>query len=431
MKTRNLIITGLLASCIALPTIASEQSVDERIQLLEQQLQELKATLKAQQAEIKQVEMNTIAPAQSSAPASKSGTTYKFGGFVKATASLSDYSEGDRPPGNAGRDFYIPGLVPVGDGSSNDSADFDFSAKESRINFKSSTELDNGSKLSSFIEMDFLLTGDGNERVSNSYNPRLRHAFLTYNNWLVGQTWSTFQNVGALPESVDFLGASEGIIFERQPMVRYTNGPWQFALENPETTVTPFGGGGRIVTDDASTPDLVGRYNYKGERSSISVAALVRSLQYEDGAIDSSESSIGLSLTGKVKVGARDDIRFNLNTGSGMGRYAGLNTANGAVLDASGELQAIDSTSAAVSYRHVWNDKWRSNFIYSTFSADNDTALTGTGVTKSVSSYQVNLLTSPAPKLTLGVGYLFAERELESGIDGDLGRLIFTAKYGF
>ena len=64
-------------------------------------------------------------------------------------------------------------------------------------------------------------------------------------------------------------------------------------------------------------------------------------------------------------------------------------------------------------------------------SIDNDTTLTGTEVTESVNSYQLNLLYSPVPKLTLGLGYLDATRELESGVDGDMSRVIFTAKYGF
>lgn len=425
MKVRNIILTSILCTGLALPALASDQSVDTRIQQLERELAELKELV------TKQAAKQAATPVPAAAPAVKaSGTTYKFGGFIKATASLSDYSDGDLGSGNAGRDFYIPGLVPVG-GTAEDTNDFDFTAKESRINFKSSTVLDNGTKLGSFIEMDFLLPPGGDERISNSYNPRLRHAFLTYNNWLVGQTWSTFQNVGALPESVDFLGASEGIIFERQPMVRYTNGPWQFALENPESTITPFGGGGRIVSDDGAMPDLVARYNFKGARSNISVAAIARNLAYQAGAIDDTASGFGVSLTGKFMVGANDDIRFNINSGSGMGRYAGLNTANGAVLNAAGNLETIDSTSGAVSYRHVWNDMWRSNFIYSSFSADNDTTLTGTGVTSTVSSAQINLLYSPASKMTFGIGYLQANREIESGLDGDLGRLIFTAKYAF
>ncbi len=61
-----------------------------------------------------------------------------------------------------------------------------------------------------------MLSGQGDERVSNSYAPRVRHAFFTYNNWLFGQTWMTFFNVGALPENLDFVGPAESTVFGRQ-----------------------------------------------------------------------------------------------------------------------------------------------------------------------------------------------------------------------
>ncbi len=406
MLTIPLLVSANIAS--------GAESVDERINALEAQIKALKAEQQSQKQE-------------TSKPAKNNGKhTYQFGGFIKATATYSDYSSGDLAANSGLRDFYVPGAIPVG-GTSEDT-DFDFTAKETRINFKSTHQLNNGKTLTTFIEMDFLFPPGGNERVSNSYNPRMRHAFFKYDNWLFGQTWSTFQDVGALPESADFLASPDGIVFERQPMIRYTSGNWQFAIENPETTVTPFGGAGRIVTDDNGTPDFVARYNHKADWGHLSIAALIRSLSYQDGAIDDSESSTGISVTGKYKIGAKNDIRFNFATGSGMGRYVGLNTANGAVLDASGHLNAIDSTLYAAAFRHHWNDQWRSNIIVSGMSVDNDTALTGTGVTESVNSYQLNLLYSPAPKLTLGIGYLDATRELESGADGDMSRVIFTAK---
>ncbi|TMP26646.1 porin, partial [Pseudoalteromonas rubra] len=42
-----------------------------------------------------------------------------------------------------------------------------------------------------------------------------------------------------------------------------------------------------------------------------------------------------------------------------------------------------------------------------------------------------NLLYSPVKKLTFGVEFKHAERETESGADGDLDRLQFSAKYAF
>jgi len=218
--------------------------------------------------------------------------TYKFGGYIKADFMYSDFGGGPVAPANVGRDFYIAGTVPVGDDGE---TYFDMHAKESRINFKSTHNLDNGAKMTTFVEFDFLTSAQGNERVSNSYSPRLRHAFFTYNKWLFGQTWMTFFNVGALPENLDFVGPAESTIFGRQTMVRYTSGAWQFAAENPETTITPLGGG-RIVADDNRMPDLVARYNLKGDWGGFTVAGIFRELRYEVGASDIKDSTSGYGI---------------------------------------------------------------------------------------------------------------------------------------
>ena len=367
-------------------------------------------------------------------------TKFSLGGYIKLDAMYTEYSDGDLGANSGLRDFHIPGAIPVG-GVSEDT-DFDAHAKETRINFKTDTGLDNGESLTTFIEMDFLLPVGGNERVSNSYDPRLRHAFVKWNrgargSWLFGQYWDTFMII-TLPEDLDFIGTAEGTTFGRNPQVRWTSGTgkWEFAIENPESTITPNGGGGRIVTDDNAVPDLVARYNHKFANGSVSVAAIARQLAANfaaqgNAAIDDTETGFGVSVGGKFKVGAQDDIRFLVTTGSGLGRYFGLNFANGAVVTTDGSLEAIDSSGGFVGYRHCWTPgcKWRSNVNYSVISVDNDVALTGSGVSKSASSVSANLLYSPHPKFTLGVEYMHADREVESGADGDMDRLQFSAKY--
>ncbi|SMF56582.1 Porin subfamily protein [Alteromonadaceae bacterium Bs31] len=355
-------------------------------------------------------------------------TSVKIGGYVKVDALMSSYSDGVAPAGSLGRDFYVPSTTPVGGESANNV--FDMHARQTRFNLGTSTDLD-GHTLKTFIEMDFIVTPNGNERVSNSYAPRLRHAFISYDNWLFGQTWSTFQNVGSLPETVDFIGNTDAGIFVRQTQIRYTAGNFQFAIENPETTITPNAGGGRIVADQNPLPDFVGRYNFSSGKLSLVAAVLARQLAYNDTVNDSTTTSFGLSLTGKYAFGNDDDIRFGVNSGSGMGRYIGLNVANGAVLDADGDLEAIDSTAFFVSYRHLWNAKWRSNISYSTISVDNDVALTGGAVTDMTDSLRVNLFYSPVSKLSLGGEVALANRELASGVDGSMTRLQFCAKLGF
>jgi len=417
---------ALVMVCTAGP--ASAQDADVRA--LEARVAELEALVRQLAGDRS---MAKPAPAPAATTVSTDATprsTYQFGGYVKFDAMASDYSGGDLAPGSLGTQFYVPATIPVG-GAASEGPDLDIQGRETRINFKSDHVLDNGIKASTYIEMDFFLGVGGNERVSNSYNPRLRHAFFKYGKWLFGQTWSTFQDVGALPENLDFIGPAESTVFVRQPMVRYTSGNWEFAIENPETTITPFGGGGRIVTDDGALPDFVGRYTAKLNNGYIKAAALVRQLNYKTATVDTDEMAYGVTVSGKHSVGSQDDFRWMATIGAGTGRYLGLNTANDAVLDANNSLNAIDQWGAFVSFRHWWNSQWRSNFTVGYLDNDNDITLTGTGVTADVYSLHANILYSPVPKMTVGGEIIFAERTLETTQSGDMTRLMFSAKYAF
>ncbi|MGO3444796.1 MAG: DcaP family trimeric outer membrane transporter, partial [Pseudoalteromonas distincta] len=185
------------------------------------------------------------------------------------------------------------------------------------------------------------------------------------------------------------------------------------------------------VTDDASLPDFTARYTHKADWGNLVVAALARQLTYKVGAIDADETSFGVSASGMVKLG-EDNFKFMLTQGKGLGRYVGVNVAHGAVLNGD-DLDAIDSTSGFVAYQHKWNSQWRSTFLYSFFSADNNTDLLAISgdPTESSQSYSANILYSPVKRLTFGAELKHAERETESGVDGDLDRLQFSVKYSF
>ncbi len=421
----------LVAGLSLLAISAASQAHSEDIAALEARVAELEAIIEALVEEEEAPEpLPGTAPQLNTTAGASPQHSFDFGGFIRLDAKFSDYSAGDLEPTSAGTQFYVPGTIPVGTGGG-EGPNLNVDAKATRLNFRTDHSLENGDDLSTFIEFDFYLSPGGNERVSNSYSPRLRHAFVRYNDWLIGQTWSTFQDVSVLPETMDFIGVPDGTTFMRQAMVRYSRGNWEFALENPETTITPNGGGPRIVADDDRFPDLVARYTFPLDGGHIKVAGLARQLEYDIGGVSDSESSLSLSISGKHALGENDDIRWIVSTGSGIGRYLGLNTANGAVIDPDGNLEAIDQTGFFVAYRHVWSPLWRTNVMYSALSVYNDVALTGTGVTSDVYSANINLVYEPIPKLILGSELMFAEREIESGLDGDMTRLIFSAKYIF
>lgn len=352
-------------------------------------------------------------------------TDLTLGGFVKLDFI---YSQNDPGAGaNVGRDFYVPALVPVGNAPS--TSRFDAHAKETRLILATTTDF-NGYKVGSYVEADFIVnqgTPGADERITNAYNPGLRRAFVTFGGFLAGQDWSTFQNLVALPDTLDFVAwPSDGTPFMRQGLLRYTTGGLDISLENPQTTITD-AMGARISADENTLPDLVTRYRFTAGGAAMSVAAVARQLRSD---ANGSEAGYGLSLAGKIPLG-RNDIRFTVSGGDGIGRYLALNTVNGAQIDANGELDPISMVAGFIAYRQVWTEQWRSTLVLSAMSADHDTTLTGTGVTKSVQSASVNLLYSPVPPLTVGGEIRYAEREVESGAEGELTRFQFSVKYSY
>lgn len=359
-------------------------------------------------------------------------TDIDFGGFVKLDMMVSDYTDGHAPSsGSIARQQYIPSLTPVG--GEGDDMITDFHARQSRFFLTTDTELDNGETLTGHIEMDFMLTPDGDQRISNSYNPRLRHAFLKYGNWTFGQTWSNFQDLNILAESVDFIGITDGIVFNRQAQIRYTSGGFSASIENPETTVTPVGGG-RIISSDGFVPDVTFKYTGKADNLTWQASALLRQLTYDVAQTGDDETTFGYGVSfGAKYTFGMDDIRASVTTGSGLGRYLGLNTWNGAYIDSNGELEAIDSTGVSFAYRHFWSEKLRSNVVYSRGWADNDgevLALAG-DMTEYTQRLAFNLMYSPASNLTFGAEISQAERETEAQVDGNLNRLQLMAMYKF
>ena len=356
-------------------------------------------------------------------------TTYKFGGYAKFDAMFSDYSDGT-PAGDALiRQFYFAPQIPVGDGSADDDITADFQARETRINFTAATTTPGGDSITAFIEMDFFTHSDGNEVVSNSYSPRLRHAFIKYNKWTFGQTWSTFQDVAALPEALDFVGPAESTTFIRQAMVRYTSGNLELAVENPQTFVA---GGTR---DLSTMPDLVGRYTFKlGDKGSyVKVAGLYRSLKIQDtgGGSQADEAAYGVSASTKLMFGNGADLRAMVTYGDGVGRYVGLSFVPDGYVDTAGNIATAEMLAYFVALRLPLGPKWRTNLMYGNTTIDYDSDVAAATLNDSGMSFHANLIYNILPKLDVGAEIMYAERELVNGTDGDFTRFMFSAKYAF
>ncbi|TWX73692.1 DcaP family trimeric outer membrane transporter [Colwellia sp. C1TZA3] len=344
--------------------------------------------------------------------------TITFGGYIKLDAR---YVDGNI---NSITNDYWAGAGNVGDISRTS-----LRATESRFN----TKYVHGD-VTGFIELDFH-GGGGNEIVSNSANPRLRHAFIKYKNILVGQTWSTFMNTSSLVDAVDFAGPLNAVAFIRQGQVRYTQGNFQVALENPESD--------KGDSSQDSMPDVVVKYTFNGDWGNVSVAGLARQLNTATvtpvaftpavtvtdaitgelmtikpsvaavtGIVSDTETAIGYGISGKINTFGKDDFRFQVHGGE-TGRYVGVVAAR----DLVGE-EVEESTSYMVAYRHFWSDDIRSTAFYgktTTDVADADRRHWG-----------VNIFKSYTKELSFGfeVGNF---ESVDQNADSDYAQ--FTAKY--
>lgn len=445
------------AQSAATPT-TREQALEERLLKLEAEMAELRADLgaaRSQQAQTAAAATQAAARSEETAtklatlearPAAPSegfrvgGTTFKLGGFVKAVASSTRFDDGMLAGGSLGKEFYLPQQIPVGGTASRD---FMANARQTRLFFTSSTPLA-GKELKSHIEFDFALATapPGAQRATNAYTPTLRRAFLTYDRFLIGQEWSTFQNPALLPESTDFVGPLEGTVFVRQMLVQYRQPLGKgldlfLALENPQTETVTTTNPALSDNDQDRVPDLVAKLVYKKPGIDLHLAGLVRQLSVHDTAAGDDSVGWGVSTGGRIAFGpdGRHDVRFSATYGNGIGRYLGLGYAPDAVFDRNAlgnRLLNVDNIAGFASLKLGWTDTLRSTFAVGYQHGDYPDGMFVPGLVN-VAAYSAaaNLFWSPVKNLDLGIEVRHAEREVANGLKGQMDRFEMAAKYTF
>ena len=446
------LFVALVAPGMAFADTAKEQALEARVADLERQVQLLLSTQQQQQGaiaqtqsevqQVQQVQTQTAKPviaagkqpiqATSLTPAATPGTTVKVGGFIKADFLVTQTGDGQLADDATGRALYLPGQTPVaGAGGSGERSDVDYNAhaKFSRFSLGLDHVGENGDKAGAMFEMDFFGNALGNQTATNTYGVTLRHAYMYWNNWLAGQTWSNFMDAASLPEAVDFVGPTDGVIFVRQAQVRYTKGGFSASLENPETTLIGAGN-----SDRGSMPDLTVRYGWKGDWGTFGVAGLARQLKVDNQVTGANASKFGGGLTigGKWLMGDNDSLHYQFTGGEGIARYIGLGITADSAYDAiRDELDPTGVVAGYVGWRHAFTPKLRTNLIYARSDYDNNASLTGNLVTKSVQSIRGNVFYTPMPKVDVGAELMYGVREIEDGRKGDISRVQFTTKYSF
>jgi hypothetical protein len=305
---------------------------------------------------------------------------------------------------------------------------------------------------SSYGNVGVKLEGDFNapngfqsETFTNSVIFRLRHAYGTMGNSLIGQTWSTFLDLGAAPDTVDFNGPGT-LALVRNPMFRYTFGLSEgmtlaLALENNrglqygyDATNPP----GNIRFQ--MIPDIHANFTYGAKWGHLSLRGVAQNYSRQVDFLGPNEKikskiSVSGAVSGDVKVG-NDTLVFQLSGGPGIGRYM-LNAAATPFVsvDANNDLQLWTVYGYHLGYTHVWNPMMRSNLVWAqTFVQDAkvDGVAAAAPQQKEYMQAFVNTFFTLTKTVEFGVEYEYGQwKSFDPAVKGTQNRLTGTFHYNF
>ncbi|MEB6665906.1 DcaP family trimeric outer membrane transporter [Acinetobacter vivianii] len=284
------------------------------------------------------------------------------------------------------------------------------------LDFKTPLE---GQQIGGKLEVDFR-GGVNNDTI------RLRHVYLTYNNWLFGQTTSSFLATDLQPDMLDF-GSPLGIGTFRTPLVRYNNkftsGPEYFiSLEK-----------GR---DENRLPALSGKLKYDFEDGSISTRAMVQELRIP-AANNEKELSWGAAIGASYQASPKLKLMADYSHVKGDDRFL-LYTNNAYLLNDTNTqvyLNEFDSFTTGVSYQ--FTSKIKGTLGYGAMFAKDHNGfaeqdiLSDQGQNKTLQQGWLYMMYTPIAPVTFGLEYIYGERKTFSDQKGIDNRLEAMVRYNF
>lgn len=348
-------------------------------------------------------------------------TFMKIGGYAK-----SDFTFDPRPAGDQER--FIPASIPI-PAPKADTNNSTVSVRPSRINVDFLVPYKEERSIRFFLEVDFF--------GSSSTTPRLRHAYAQGKNLLVGQTFSTFMDPDAGPDTLDFQGPNSQVSI-RNPQMRYTfklqkSTTFSMAIEKPNSDVA-FKTDAFSALPNSPSPDGTFQLRHEMKSGHVQLSAVLRDIaaSVPDGRSDS-VFGWGFNVAGLYKLG-KDNLTYQGSYGDGIARY--FNDTGGLGIDAAVKstqnpvLEALPIGGFYGGYQHLWSEKLRSSLVYGFLQSQTTAAEANSQFHRSEYG-AVNLIWSPFPQVTLGSEFLYGWRVNKDNSTGNAPRIQLSAKYNF
>lgn len=429
----NFMLKPLTLACvIALPVVThAAPATEAEVEQLRAEVKALKAMMQqyAQQqnslsnhlAEVKAKSETIAAPspapvvkAQGLSLKTKGGAEFSIYGNVRADTLYQ--AEG----GSAARLYNQINTVPLeGSGESSDRLKASLAATRLGFDFKTATQAgDVGGK----IEVDFLGAND---------SLRIRHAYLTYGDWLVGQTWSNFAVPDYMPETIDALGYVGGAV-KRTPQVRYS---YKF---DPATNLVIAAEDSKDDSSNMRLPALTARLNHK---FSDTLMVSARAMGTEKKTDADSETAWGVGLGAKLDLTGQTFLKADYYHVKGDSSFVSWSN-QGFVTNANKDIIASNEfDSITLGITQQFNPQWRGTLGYGYMKADNNDDYINafadkTKINKALWQAWANVFYSPAKPISLGLEYVYGEREAfgaapNGSTKGEDNRINAVAMYNF
>lgn len=397
-------------------TAHAAKTEQQQIQELRQEVEALKSLIQQQQ-QVQQQQQTQIAQVQQAKPAAPasglSGLKSKSGADVSIYGSIR--GDANYIIKGADNDFNSAH-------TSNEEASDKLraTAKVTRLGLDFNTPVGDN-KVGGKVEVDF---------ASAAENLRIRHAYLTLNNWLFGQTTSSFASVHA-PEMIDFLtniGGSGGTA--RVPQIRYSQ---KLA---PATQLFVSAEEGNSTADGSSVtyrvPTLTAKVTqgFAEGKGLASARALVEHYKASTGGDD--KTGWGAALGTNYQIS--EPLKVSADVTYVKGHNNHLYGSNAAfTLDANNNIEQNESIAVQTGITYKFSPQLRSTLAYGALFSDDGTdyARINDDANEKVQQAWINFIYSPVKPVDLGIEYINGERETFAGEKFSDDRVGFMARYSF
>ncbi|MCL6235643.1 DcaP family trimeric outer membrane transporter [Acinetobacter sp. ANC 5579] len=423
MKTQTVfhpMKTLVVAMSLATVSMAHAGSNTSEIEQLRAEVAELKSLIKAQQqvqqqqqTEIQQVKARPVAPPpQPATPAaslkSKTGADVSLYGFVRGDANyIIEGADNDFNNVHTSKEEARDKLRAT--------------AKTTRFGLDFTAPVGGDDKVGGKIEVDFNGSGE---------TIRLRHGYLTFNNWLFGQTTSNFLSNHA-PEMIDF-NTNLGGGTTRIPQVRYN---YKLAPDTQLFVSAEEGDSKGTVAADPTyrLPNLTAKVtqSFAAGKGSASARALVEN--YKSKAADDTETAWGVAAGASYAV--TDQLKLNGDVSYTEGNSNYLYGSNSAYSVVDGNIEQNKFTAVQVGATYKFNEKLRSTLAYGALFADDGSAYakdaSNSNANEEAQQAWINFIYAPVKPVELGLEYVNGKRKNFAGESYNDDRVGLMAKYSF